>query len=233
MPSSAWKKKFLKLTPLISLHPSLLTRTPSPHLHPLSLHDALPISTWRGSTCRRTPCCPWRETSRTRKSCAPPSGCSATGSRRPLARGSRRRTARRRDRKSTRLNSSHTVMSYAVFCLEKKISEAHSSHFAPPLSLNSHAVPSPPPSFPTRRSSDLYMARQYVPANTVLSVAGNVTHQEVVRTAERLLGNWQPATFGAWFPAKNGQTTRSEEHTSELQSHSDVVCRLLLGKKNF
>src|SRR5436190_13138942 len=28
-----------------------------------------------------------------------------------------------RDRKSTRLNSSHTVISYAVFCLKKKISE--------------------------------------------------------------------------------------------------------------
>src|SRR5436190_12063263 len=28
------------------------------------------------------------------------------------------------------------------------------------------------------------------------------------------------------------QTVRSEEHTSELQSHSDLVCRLLLEKKN-
>src|SRR5947207_8203495 len=27
-------------------------------------------------------------------------------------------------------------------------------------------------------------------------------------------------------------TRRSEEHTSELQSHSDIVCRLLLEKKN-
>src|SRR5260221_9820229 len=26
-------------------------------------------------------------------------------------------------------------------------------------------------------------------------------------------------------------TARSEEHTSELQSHSDIVCRLLLEKK--
>src|SRR5260221_6799686 len=26
---------------------------------------------------------------------------------------------------------------------------------------------------------------------------------------------------------------RSEEHTSELQSHSDLVCRLLLGKKQY
>src|SRR5438034_5892863 len=28
------------------------------------------------------------------------------------------------------------------------------------------------------------------------------------------------------------QRMRSEEHTSELQSHSDLVCRLLLEKKN-
>src|SRR5947207_10140679 len=28
-----------------------------------------------------------------------------------------------------------------------------------------------------------------------------------------------------------GGTFRSEEHTSELQSHSDLVCRLLLEKK--
>src|SRR5260221_2232568 len=28
-----------------------------------------------------------------------------------------------------------------------------------------------------------------------------------------------------------GQGNRSEEHTSELQSHSDLVCRLLLEKK--
>src|SRR5436190_8230858 len=33
----------------------------------------------------------------------------------------RDRVARRSDRKSTRLNSSHTVTSYAVFCLKKKI----------------------------------------------------------------------------------------------------------------
>src|ERR1039457_7334591 len=32
------------------------------------------------------------------------------------------------DRKSTRLNSSHLVISYAVFCLEKKYSRMNSSH---------------------------------------------------------------------------------------------------------
>src|SRR5438132_10372056 len=31
-----------------------------------------------------------------------------------------------------------------------------------------------------------------------------------------------------WF---GDYVTRSEEHTSELQSHSDLVCRLLLEKK--
>src|SRR5260221_4857541 len=37
-----------------------------------------------------------------------------------------------------------------------------------------------------------------------------------------------------WFPSlpqRSSGATRSEEHTSELQSHSDLVCRLLLEKK--
>src|SRR5256885_9326619 len=33
-----------------------------------------------------------------------------------------------RDRKSTRLNSSHLVISYAVFCLKKKKNRHHSLH---------------------------------------------------------------------------------------------------------
>src|SRR5438132_6053867 len=32
-------------------------------------------------------------------------------------------------------------------------------------------------------------------------------------------------------PASRLSSVRSEEHTSELQSHSDLVCRLLLEKK--
>src|SRR5437588_3741548 len=32
--------------------------------------------------------------------------------------------------------------------------------------------------------------------------------------------------------ALSRRARRSEEHTSELQSHSDLVCRLLLEKKN-
>src|SRR5690242_21503850 len=34
------------------------------------------------------------------------------------------------------------------------------------------------------------------------------------------------------FPPSATYSTRSEEHTSELQSHVNLVCRLLLEKKN-
>src|SRR5699024_11946830 len=36
---------------------------------------------------------------------------------------------------------------------------------------------------------------------------------------------------GIMGPSGAGKTTRSEEHTSELQSRFDLVCRLLLEKK--
>src|SRR5690606_42141121 len=38
-------------------------------------------------------------------------------------------------------------------------------------------------------------------------------------------------TFPDWFEFKEKYTTRSEEHTSELQSREKLVCRLLLEKK--
>src|SRR5260221_4393033 len=38
------------------------------------------------------------------------------------------------------------------------------------------------------------------------------------------------ATMVKWLNSNIGEV-RSEEHTSELQSHSDLVCRLLLEKK--
>src|SRR5256885_5631236 len=40
---------------------------------------------------------------------------------------------RKADRKSTRLNSSHLVISYAVFCLKKKKPIFHLSHPPPPM----------------------------------------------------------------------------------------------------
>src|SRR6266478_9044118 len=69
--------------------------TATTEIYTLSLHDALPIS--RLSTS--------------------PAGSSARQTHRPPCRA---KSGRARDRKSTRLNSSHSQISYAVFCLKKK-----------------------------------------------------------------------------------------------------------------
>src|SRR5260221_10970291 len=48
------------------------------------------------------------------------------------------------------------------------------------------------------------------------------------------LGPDVPARAAGWLLVRvgaDGVSRRSEEHTSELQSHSDLVCRLLLEKK--
>src|SRR2546421_6933953 len=45
------------------------------------------------------------------------------------------------------------------------------------------------------------------------------------------VARWFARTFDAPTPAESAAWPRSEEHTSELQSRSDLVCRLLLEKK--
>src|SRR5438067_8702137 len=78
----------------------------------LSLHDALPISTAE----RRAP----PGTRLVMSSPRPDAG--AVHGQLQRDRGQRRR--RVGDRKSTRLNSSHVSISYAVFCLKKKTTES-------------------------------------------------------------------------------------------------------------
>src|SRR2546422_5997567 len=72
--------------------------TATTEIYTLSLHDALPISSRPGGNCPGLG--PLRESP-------------AQGSQGPLG-------SNRGDRKSTRLNSSHGYISYAVFCLKKK-----------------------------------------------------------------------------------------------------------------
>src|SRR5437868_8653922 len=45
-------------------------------------------------------------------------------------------------------------------------------------------------------------------------------------------GTWRSSGAGAGAPSPTRTSRRSEEHTSELQSRFDLVCRLLLEKKN-
>src|SRR5207244_12832263 len=78
----------------------------------------------------------------------------------------------------------------------------------------------PLPSFPTRRSSDLSARGRAGPAVHPGSQGGSRAPR---RRRHHRLGC--PAREGV------GCTTRSEEHTSELQSPDHLVCRLLLEKK--
>src|SRR2546426_3799739 len=80
--------------------------TATTEIYTLSLHDALPICT---ETCGRG----------YRKRAAPDVGSAAPGYGGSASRSCEPASARG-DRKSTRLNSSHLVISYAVFCFKKK-----------------------------------------------------------------------------------------------------------------
>src|SRR5438105_12080075 len=51
---------------------------------------------------------------------------------------------------------------------------------------------------------------------------------------EEIVDDWAPGSWRTWevnFAVKLPRSVRSEEHTSELQSRVDLVCRLLLEKK--
>src|SRR5207248_9765515 len=96
----------------------------------------------------------------------------------------------------------------------------------------------PPPlhSFPTRRSSDLAAAQALelerrdraaprLPGRSEAEAAADRRRQG----ARRLLRHVRRGRRRA--AAANLNSGRSEEHTSELQSPYDLVCRLLLEKK--
>src|SRR5699024_12789737 len=81
-------------------------------------------------------------------------------------------------------------------------------------------------SFPTRRSSDLARDIWGFPLVEVLEILGNHFERKVVIP---LQGQHQSDAFNV---LRRKLAIRSEEHTSELQSRFDLVCRLLLEKKN-
>src|SRR5438034_2636150 len=61
---------------------------------------------------------------------------------------------------------------------------------------------------------------------------GGARGHAAVSGAGRLRESFLAASLRARGAGRRGRReARSEEHTSELQSHSDLVCRLLLEKK--
>src|SRR5690606_41916823 len=85
-------------------------------------------------------------------------------------------------------------------------------------------------SFPTRRSSDLTLILAGALAAACSSQATPTSPMEVPVFSEPALhgGSANGGNFGTPLSGRE----RSEEHTSELQSRENLVCRLLLEKKN-
>ena len=50
-----------------------------------------------------------------------------------------------------------------------------------------------------------YLSTHYLPSNTVVSVAGDISHNEVVDAVMSALGDWPDGVPMSWVPADNGQ----------------------------
>src|SRR5688572_31698409 len=90
------------------------------------------------------------------------------------------------------------------------------------------------PPFPTRRSSDLVSGNPPTMTTTEHSVVSRDADPRTIHLDQV----YDALTKGGWTVVRRwdggGQAaTRSEEHTSELQSQSKLVCRLLLEKKEY
>src|SRR5205814_3319418 len=107
--------------------------------------------------------------------------------------------------------------------------------YTPSFLFSSHPHHRHTHSFPTRRSSDLKVPlpppRSHFPSTFVPSLESWPVYSTSwfgPRVPSYFLIN---VSFPAWA-SKLPLNTRSEEHTSELQSLRHLVCRLLLEKKN-
>src|SRR5207253_11262771 len=79
------------------------------------------------------------------------------------------------------------------------------------------------PSFPTRRSSDLVARRAGDPIRHPCELATGPSETPLRRRC--------PCACARKHMDSGAGAERSEEHTSELQSRGQLVCRLLLEKK--
>src|SRR5205807_2451710 len=157
------------------------------------------------------------------------------------------------DRKSTRLNSSHLVISYAVFCLKKKtkITRVTLEVFTEVM-LAAQAIVQY--GFGAHHGGSdvsecwedlidtinvmLLIFFFFFNATATTEIYTLSLHDALpISGGERVDGAGDQLLAGAVFAGnedacRRRRKRRSEEHTSELQSPCNLVCRLLLEKKN-
>src|SRR5690606_41991900 len=90
-----------------------------------------------------------------------------------------------------------------------------------PFSSHCHAPHRDLPSFPTRRSSDLDAQQRGLAAPRWPEQTNDLARRHIQRDTAQ----------GHHVAVAALDGLRSEEHTSELQSRENLVCRLLLEKK--
>src|SRR5690606_41939733 len=106
-----------------------------------------------------------------------------------------------------------------------------SSSFIPSLPLFHHfGAHRDPHSFPTRRSSDL-LPRMTRPRMTRSRMTRSRMTRSRMTTKVLVTGGGRDCAIWPCAMSCRDGPRRSEEHTSELQSRENLVCRLLLEKK--
>ncbi|HEY8490340.1 MAG TPA: pitrilysin family protein [Dehalococcoidia bacterium] len=72
-----------------------------------------------------------------------------------------------------------------------------------------------------------YLHRQYVPNNMVVSVAGSITHEEVVRAVDAAMGDWPAGVPLGWYAAvpANGARPLAVKYRRTEQAHLSLAAR--------
>src|SRR4030042_1578290 len=143
------------------------------------------------------------------------------------------------DRKSTRLNSSHGYISYAVFCLKKKNKRTNDKCLHATSRTKNTRHDSTPDAPASRLHTPHHKVDVVIPIvlfflffffnDTATTEIYTLSLHDALPISALLITLVVGFAVGALNFLPEGP--RSEEHTSELQSRLHLVCRLLLEKK--